>query len=89
MAKKGKVLKMPEMGIRLTMNGVDIGPRVSERDARAIERWIAVAHKDLYVYWRRAQIKNLEGWGCSCSCHRLRQWTVHCIGCSDGKHKKV
>jgi hypothetical protein len=42
---KGKVHQMPERGIQVTMNGVSIGPKVSERDCEVICRWLEKAHK--------------------------------------------
>lgn len=76
---------MPERGIRLTMNGVDVGPKISERDAEVISRWLSEAHRSLAAYYRRSMLHKLEGWQCSCACHRLRQVTYHCIGCGKPK----
>lgn len=81
---KGKVLQMPERGIQVTMNGVNIGAKVSARDCEVICRWLQKSHRTLAAYYRRAMLKSLPGWGCVCSCHRLRQATRHCVGCDDG-----
>jgi hypothetical protein len=89
MTTKGKVLQMPERGIQVTMAGVEIGPKVSPRDAEVICRWLSHAHRTIAAYYRRAMMKGLPGWQCSCACHRLRQATFHCVGCSDGKYNKT
>ncbi len=86
---KGKVIQMPERGEQLTMEGINVGPKVSKRDGQVILRWLEAAGKDIKAYYWRAFMKKLEGWQCSCSCHRARQATYHCIGCADGKLKKV
>ena len=86
---KGTLLHMPERGTQVTMNGVDIGPKVSERDCEVICRWLQKAHKTVAAYYRRAMMRTLPGWQCSCACHRLRQATKHCVGCDDGKYRKM
>lgn len=76
---------MPERGAQLTFNGVDVGPKVSARDAEVICRWLSKAHKSIAAYYRRAMMARLPGWQCMCACHRLRQATKHCIGCAEVK----
>jgi hypothetical protein len=86
--KKGNLLQMPERGSQVTLNGMNVGPKVSRRDAEVICRWLSLCHKDFEAYYRRAMLQNLEGWQCLCACHRLRKATFHCIGCDNGKYKK-
>ncbi len=88
MAKKGKLHKMPERGVQITLRGQEIGPKVSERDAVVITRWLNGTWKTIVAMVRQASMQLLPGWQCMCACHRLRQATYHCVGCSDGKYKK-
>lgn len=85
MTKKGKVIPMPERGERVTFDGIDVGPKVSERDAHIIVNWLTKAHKDIEAWYRRRLLMKLPGWQCLCACHRLTRYTSHCIGCDKGQ----
>ena len=84
---KGKLHRMPERGTHLTLKGENIGPTVSRRDAQVISRWLNGAWKAIVSTVRRAELRLMPGWQCKCACHRLRQATVHCVGCDPGKKR--
>lgn len=82
---RGKLHQMPERGQQLTIFGVEVGPKVSDRDGHVILNWLRNAHKDVEAYYRRRTMHKLDGWRCLCACHRLRQWAAHCVGCDKGQ----
>lgn len=86
---KAKIHQIPERGEQITFNGVEIGPKVSERDAHVIVNWLTKAHKSIEAHYRRLLMSKLPGWQCLCACHRLRQYTAHCIGCDNSQKNGV
>lgn len=87
--KKGKLHQMPERGEQITLNGVEVGPKLSDRDGHVVLNWLMKSHKAIETYYRRRLMMKIQGWQCLCACHRLRQWTAHCIGCDKGQKNGV